>query len=70
MVKEMTYDSATKRLQELVQEMEHGEPGPDRIAAIVSESRALMQFCLDRIGAIRQQIDETDLATDSEAEDD
>jgi exonuclease VII small subunit len=70
MVKEMTYDSATKRLQELVQEMEHGEPGPDRIAAIVSETRALMQFCLDRIGAIRQQIDETDLATDSEAEDD
>lgn len=66
----MTYDSATKRLQELVQEMEHGEPGPDRIAAIVSETRALMQFCLDRIGAIRQQIDETDLATDSEAEDD
>lgn len=66
----MTYDSATKRLQELVQEMEHGEPGPDRIAAIVSETRTLMQFCLDRIGAIRQQIDETDLATDSEAEDD
>jgi exonuclease VII small subunit len=65
MVKEMTYDSATKRLQELVQEMEHGEPGPDRIAAIVAETRSLMQFCLDRIGTIRQQIDETDLDSDN-----
>jgi exonuclease VII small subunit len=66
MVKEMTYDSATKRLQELVQEMEHGEPGPDRIAAIVAETRSLMQFCLDRIGAIRRQIDETDLDSDDD----
>lgn len=66
MVNEMTYDSATRRLQELVQEMEHGEPGPDRIAAIVAETRGLMQFCLDRIGAIRQQIDETDPDTDDD----
>jgi exonuclease VII small subunit len=61
MDKEHSYESATKRLQELVQEMEHGEPGPDRIAAIVAETRTLMQFCLDRIGAIRRQIDETDM---------
>ncbi len=61
MDKKHSYESATKRLQELVQEMEHGEPGPDRIAAIVAETRTLMQFCLDRIGAIRRQIDETDM---------
>lgn len=66
MDKELTYETATARLQELVQEMEHGEPGPDRIAAIVNETRNLMQFCLDRIGAIRRQIDETDI----EGEDD
>lgn len=64
MDKDLTYEGATKRLQELVQEMEHGEPGPDRIAAIVAETRTLMQFCLDRIGAIRQQIDDTDLDED------
>ena len=63
---EMSYDGATKRLQELVLEMEHGEPGPDRIAAIVAETRTLMQFCLDRIGAIRQQIDENVLETDDD----
>jgi exonuclease VII small subunit len=51
------YEKAAERLQELLHEMEHGEPGPDRIEAILQEARELVSISLERINGLRLHVE-------------
>lgn len=56
--KDLSYKEAAARLQALLEEMEQGEPDMDRMAAIMEEASALAAFCLERISAMEQALDE------------
>lgn len=56
--KNLTYKEAAERLQALLEEMEQGEPDMDRMTAILEESSALAEFCLERISAMEQTLEE------------
>ena len=56
--KELTYKEAAERLQALLEEMEKGEPDMDRMTAILEESASLAAFCLERISAMEQTLEE------------
>ena len=54
----LSYKEAAERLQALLDEMEQGEPDMDRMTAILEESAALAAFCLERISAMEQTLEE------------
>jgi len=56
--KDLSYKEAAERLQALLDEMEQGEPDMDRMTAILEESSALAAFCLERISAMEQILEE------------
>jgi exodeoxyribonuclease VII small subunit len=56
--KDLTYKEAAERLQALLDEMEQGEPDMDRMTAILQESSTLAAFCLERISAMEQTLEE------------
>jgi len=54
----LTYKDAAARLQVLLEEMEQGEPDMDRMSAIIEEAAALAAFCIERISAMDQALEE------------
>lgn len=56
--KDLSYKEAAERLQALLDEMEQGEPDMDRMTAMLEESSALAAFCLERISAMEQILEE------------
>ena len=49
MEKELTYEEAMKRLEEIVKKIESGEMDIDSLAANLKESKKLVEFCKERL---------------------
>ena len=49
MEKELTYEEAMKRLEEIVKKIESGEMDIDSLAANLKEAKKLVEFCKERL---------------------
>ena len=49
MEKELTYEEAMKRLEEIVMKIESGEMDIDSLAANLKEAKKLVEFCKERL---------------------
>lgn len=49
MEKELTYEKAMKRLEEIVKKIESGEMDIDSLAANLKEAKKLVEFCKERL---------------------
>ncbi len=49
MEKELTYEKAMKRLEEIVKKIESGEMDIDSLAANLKDAKELVEFCKDRL---------------------
>lgn len=56
MEKEMTYEQAAARLEQLVTLVETGEAGVDELAAMLAEARELLAFCRGRLYAAGEEV--------------
>jgi exodeoxyribonuclease VII small subunit len=45
----MTYEQATKRLEEIVQSIESGKTDIDSLSAALKEAKELIAFCKDKL---------------------
>ncbi len=53
----MTFEQALGRLEAIVETMESGEQGLDRMIAAFEEGAALVKFCNERLDAIEKRIE-------------
>lgn len=49
MEKELTYEKAMKRLEEIVKKIESGEMDIDSLAANLKDAKKLVEFCKERL---------------------
>ena len=49
MEKELTYEEAMKRLEEIVKKIESGETDIDSLAANLKEAKKLVEFCKEKL---------------------
>ncbi|MBO7052688.1 MAG: exodeoxyribonuclease VII small subunit [Prevotella sp.] len=54
--KEISYDDAMKRLEEIVVQMESGKTGIDSLVAQLKEARQLVQMCKDKLLKTEEEI--------------
>lgn len=54
--KEMTYEQAAARLEELATQVESGETGIDELAAALKEARELITFCRSKLYAADEEV--------------
>lgn len=54
--KEISYDDAMKRLEEIVAQMESGKTGIDSLVAQLKEARQLVQMCKDKLLKTEEEI--------------
>lgn len=54
----MTYEQAMQRLEQLVQEIEHGTLGVDHLIDRVKEAQTLLQFCRNKLVQVEKDIKE------------
>ncbi len=54
--KEMTYETAMVRLEELVRQVESNEVGIDKLAELLKEAKALTEFCRNTLYATDEEI--------------
>lgn len=64
--KEMTYEQAVKRLEEIVAVMESGKATLDDSVKLYEESVALTEFCYSKLEAFRKRISEVTAAGEKE----
>lgn len=58
MKKEMTYEQAAQRLEELVQEIEQGKLGIDQLTKKIKEAQELAEFCRAKLVQVETEIRE------------
>ncbi len=54
--KDLTYEQAMARLEELAARMENNETGIDELAGELKEARALMAFCKEKLYAADEEV--------------
>ncbi|MCM1109261.1 MAG: exodeoxyribonuclease VII small subunit [Clostridium sp.] len=54
--KEMTYEEAAARLEQLVARVENNQAGVDELAATLTEARSLIAFCRDKLYAADEEV--------------
>lgn len=54
--KQLTYEEALKRLEELVSKMESGELSIDQLGHALQESQALIKHCREKLYKTEEQI--------------
>jgi exodeoxyribonuclease VII small subunit len=54
----MTYAQATKRLEEIVDKVEHSEQDIDALADLLKEAKELIAFCRERLYKVDQSVKE------------
>ena len=54
--KEISYDDAMKRMEEIVAQMESGKTGIDSLVAQLKEARQLVQMCKDKLLKTEEEI--------------
>ena len=66
MPKELKYEAAISRLEEIVESMETGQLGLDELNERLKEAQRLIKTCRDKLTKTEEEIKKT-LADDSEA---
>ena len=56
--KEMTFDSAIKRLEQIVEALEGGKETLEKSIELFEEGRALTEFCQQRLDSAKQKVTE------------
>lgn len=56
MDKKMTFESALKRLEEIVTELEAGEIALDDSIKVFEEGNKLVTFCMEKLGSAERRI--------------
>lgn len=56
MDKEMTYEEAMKRLEEIVKKIESGEMDIDLLAQHLKEAKNLVDFCKDKLTNVEEEV--------------
>lgn len=56
--KEMTFDSAIKRLEQIVEALEGGKETLEKSIELFEEGRALTEFCQQRLDRAKQKVTE------------
>ena len=56
MEKEITYEQATKRLEEIVVKIENGEMDIDSLAANLKEAKQLVKFCKEKLTNVEAEV--------------
>lgn len=56
MDKEMTYEKAMKRLEEIVKKIESGEMDIDLLAQHLKEAKGLVDFCKEKLTNVEEEV--------------
>lgn len=56
MEKEMTYEQAVKRLEQIVAQIESGEMDIDSLASKLKEAKGLVEFCKDKLTKVETEV--------------
>ncbi|MDE5550770.1 MAG: exodeoxyribonuclease VII small subunit [Bacteroidaceae bacterium] len=56
MEKEMTYEQAMKRLEQIVKQIEVGEMDIDSLTANLKEAKNLVTFCKDKLTNVETEV--------------
>ncbi|KAB2814524.1 exodeoxyribonuclease VII small subunit [Phaeocystidibacter luteus] len=54
----LTYESASKELEEILENMKSGEIGVDELAANVERASKLIKYCYERLDQTEKKVDE------------
>ncbi len=57
--KEMTYETAMKKLEEIVAKLEDGNINIDQLAVNLKEAKKLSEFCKDKLTKVEADIKES-----------
>ena len=56
MDKKMTYEQASKRLEEIVNKIESGNINIDNLTSHLKEAKTLAEFCKDKLTKVEQDV--------------
>jgi exodeoxyribonuclease VII small subunit len=54
--KELTYEAAMERLEQLAKEMENGDVAIDQLSVKLKEAQQLLQFCKDNLTKADEEV--------------
>ena len=54
--KNLTYEAAMERLEQLAKEMENGDVAIDQLSAKLKEAQQLLQFCKDNLTKADEEV--------------
>ena len=56
MEKEMTYEKAMKRLEQIVAKIENGEMDIDSLAKNLKEAKTLVEYCKNKLTSVEKEV--------------
>ena len=56
MEKEMTYEKAMKRLEQIVAKIENGEMDIDSLAKSLKEAKTLVGYCKNKLTSVEEEV--------------
>lgn len=56
MEKEMTYEKAMKRLEQIVATIENGEMDIDSLAKNLKEAKTLVEYCKNKLTSVEEEV--------------
>ena len=56
MEKEMTYEKAMKRLEQIVAKIENGEMDIDSLAKSLKEAKTLVEYCKNKLTSVEEEV--------------
>ena len=56
MEKEMTYEKAMKRLEQIVAKIENGEMDIDSLAKNLKEAKTLVEYCKNKLTSVEEEV--------------
>jgi exodeoxyribonuclease VII small subunit len=57
-VKELSFEAALKRLEELVEKMESGQTDLDSMVKSFEEGKELVKLCTERLSSVERKVEE------------
>lgn len=62
---ELTFETAQRELEQIVERLEHGQAGLDETIALWERGEKLYRYCVDRLDAAQGKIEELARRVDS-----
>lgn len=56
MEKEVTYEKAMKRLEQIVAKIENGEMDIDSLAKSLNEAKTLVEYCKNKLTSVEEEV--------------